>query len=148
MESIFFELNNWFSGRDYPYEEPFTTWISERQLTKEDWVEENGLVVVCGPLDMSLNYCVTAPKDWVENNCPNLLSDDGYDYEVLVYSKGENKIVTEHRDYKDFLRFSEEGDEVPEGRWGMPFLPYAKSNVGVHWVDIENDYDVEDDEDD
>ena len=56
MESIFFELNNWFSGRDYPYEEPFTTWISERQFAKEDWVEENGLVVVCGPLDMSLNY--------------------------------------------------------------------------------------------
>ena len=29
MEIVYFELNNWFSGRDYPNEEPFTTWCDD-----------------------------------------------------------------------------------------------------------------------
>ena len=26
-ELVYFELNNWSPGKDYPYEEPFLTWI-------------------------------------------------------------------------------------------------------------------------
>ena len=27
MEVVYFELNNWFSGRDYPDAEPFLSWM-------------------------------------------------------------------------------------------------------------------------
>lgn len=146
---IYFELNNWFCGRDYPEAEPFISWLSNdfnQSLRNKDWVKENKLVVVYGLLDMSLNYCISAPREWVEKNCPDLLSDKEYDYKVCRFSKGEETIITEHKKFSDFLRHPEEGAILPEGRCGMRFLEYNEENIGVHYQEI-NDYD-EDEEDD
>ena len=44
MEIIYFELNNWMSGRDYPDAEPFITWCSDDYhlyFSDENWVKEN-----------------------------------------------------------------------------------------------------------
>ena len=53
MEVVYFELNNWFSGRDYPDAEPFLSWMECNKENKyyiqfrdESWIEENRLVVV------------------------------------------------------------------------------------------------------
>ena len=112
MEVIYFELNNWFAGRDYPTDEPFLSWVSEIKFRDEEWIKENKLVVVESLVDMSMNFCITATRDWVEQNCPELLST-----------------------YKEFIRQPEEDDEAPYGRFGCPFLKYQEGNIGYHYAD-------------
>lgn len=73
---IQFELNNWAQDRDFPYEEPFITWMDEENfnlyLTDSKWVNEQGIGVVWTFIDMSINFCITTPEEWVKKNCPNL----------------------------------------------------------------------------
>lgn len=112
MEVVYFELNNWMPGRDYPEAEPFIEWMSndlKQQFEDEEWIKENKLVVVESLIDMSVNYCVTAPKEWVEKNCSELLAK-----------------------YEEFLRVA---DEVPVGRFGCPFLEWSEENTGFHFAD-------------
>lgn len=119
MELVYFELNNWFTGRDYPDCEPFLSWMGNDLKIKfrdEDWVKENKLVVVESFVDMSLNYCIIATKEWVQLNCPELL--------------------TKHI---QFVRYSEEDDELPEGRFGCPFLQYDEDNIGCHYAEEKED---------
>lgn len=119
MEVIYFELNNWFSGRDYPDAEPFLSWMRDDLNIKfrdRYWVKENKLVVVESIVDMSSNYCVTATKEWVEKNCPELLTK-----------------------YTQFIRKPEEDDELPEGRFGCPFLEYEENNIGIYSADETED---------
>lgn len=110
---VYFELNNWFPGKHYPAEEPFTTWIGNDlniYFNNEDWVKENKLCVVRSIIDMSTNFCVTATKEWVEKNCPRLL--------------------TEH---EKFLRYPNEAGYVC-GRFGDEFLEYSEENFGIEEV--------------
>lgn len=115
MESeniIYFEVNNWFAGRDFPDDEPFISWLRNDlkiQFRNEQWVKENRLCVVADFVDMSQNFCVTATKDWVEKNCPNLLTD-----------------------YTKFLRNPDE-DGIVYGQFGHEFLPYKEENIGITW---------------
>lgn len=78
-ELVRFELNNWMRGEDYPDAEPFISWMNPPYFTvptlaDEDFVRANGLIVDIGPVDMSTNYCITATKEWVEKNIPELLT--------------------------------------------------------------------------
>ena len=109
-ELVYFELNNWSPGKDYPNEEPFLTWISNDlniYFNNETWVIENRLCVIREIIDMSTNFCITATKEWVEKNCPNLLT---------IHTK--------------FLRQPDEYGDV-YGQWGTEFLPYEESNFGI-----------------
>lgn len=110
MEVVYFELNDWAAGTDHPDDEPFISWMEEPKFRDEDWVKENKLVVVESIVDMSLNYCITATKKWVKFNCPELL--------------------TKHI---KFIRYVQE-DELPEGRFGCPFLEYSEDNIGCHYA--------------
>ena len=115
MEVVYFELNNWACGRDYPDAEPFVSWMSnefKQKFRNEDWIKENKLVVVESLVDMSMNYCVTSTKEWVEENCPELLSV-----------------------YKKFIRQVDEDSDPPYGRFGCPFLEYEEDNIGYHYAD-------------
>lgn len=115
-EVVYFELNNWFAGEDYPYAEPYTSWMCNDlkiQFRDEQWVKDNKLCVVMSFVDMSQNFCITATKDWVEKNCPSIL--------------------TEHN---KFLRFPDEDGDV-YGRFDHKFLEYGEANFGIHWVDTE-----------
>lgn len=114
-EIIYFELNNWFPGEHYPDEEPFTTWMGNDlclAFNNEDWVIENELCVVTSTIDMSTNFCITATKDWVLENCPRLL--------------------TEHT---KFLREKEEDEDYVYGQFDDQFLEYDEANFGIHYVD-------------
>jgi hypothetical protein len=107
---VYFELNNWYAGTDYPNEEPFITWMGNDcnlMFQNEEWVKQNKLCVAEDIVDMSVNFCITATKEWVLENCPKLLTD-----------------------YKEFLRFPNE-DEIVESRFGFVFLDYSEDNFGI-----------------
>lgn len=126
MDIIYFELNNWYAGVDYPADEPFLSWMRDDLnicFRSDNWCKQNKLCVVTECIDMSSNFCITAAKSWVEDNCPKLLTN-----------------------YEQFLRFPDEDGEV-HGRFGTHFLEYSEENFGVTWnADEEYDDFEEDDE--
>ena len=134
QDIIYFELNNWFSGDHYPAEEPFYTWCGDDlklYFSDDDWVKENKLVVVETIIDMSFNWTITAPKSWIEANCPRLLTEP---------------------EFSKFVKHPNEYGEV-KGRFATPFLPYEEENIGVtaydwdrtnlQWVPSLNDENAE-----
>lgn len=145
---VFFELNNWFAGRDYPLI-PFIT-ENLYKFSDDEWCKQNRLCVVTGPVDMSKNWCVTASRDWVEANCPQLLTDEEYSYSVILYRGTEGQVEKiETKKYSDFLRYPDPDaySYVPEGRWAMEFLEYDEKNFGVKYQDtfwIDQDFDEDD----
>lgn len=77
-ELVCFELNHWIPGVGYPNEEPFITWMKDDTLysyfVNEEWVKKNKLCVFVEIIDMSINFHITAPKEWVKEKCPKLLT--------------------------------------------------------------------------
>lgn len=139
MEDIvYFELNNWFSGRDYPNVEPFLTWMTDTKLDQyflnDDWVKEQGLCVVHSFVDMSCNFCITAKRSWVESVIPDLLTDKTVEYTTITTSKDGTIENTHTNSYSSFIRQSKNGD-TPVGRFGCPFLEYSKENIGIKYWD-------------
>ena len=111
-EIIYFELNNWAPGYNYPDAQPFLDWLCNDlyiQFEDEEWVKENKLCVVADLVDMSVNFCITSKKKWVVDNCPELLTK-----------------------YTMFLREPDEYGDV-YGQFGHEFLKYSEENIGVHW---------------
>lgn len=113
---VYFELNNWFAGRDYPDDEPFISWLGDDlniTFENEEWVKNNNLCVVFDFVDMSCNFCITATKEWVDKNCPSLLT---------IHTK--------------YLRKPDEYGEV-YGRFGHEFLEYCEDNIGITEINLE-----------
>ena len=134
---VYFELNNWFAGRDYPDAEPFNTWCGDDMnlyFNNEDFVKENKLCVVQQIIDISVNWCITAPKSFVEKHCPKLLSDETYKTSFVIWGKDGKKEYEEECSYKQFLRFPDE-DGVVEGRFGAEFLPWSEENIGIKYLE-------------
>lgn len=151
MNVVYFEINNWFPGRDYPKID-----FIERNINKfadDNWCKEQKICVAAMSIDMSMNYCVTAPFNWVMEKMPELLSDRNYTYDVITHGfntktgKVEDWTTTYHKKYSDFLRYNVDGGV--ESRSGCTFLDYSEDNIGVVWYD-EDDFNPEymDDEDD
>ena len=84
---VYFELNNWFAGRDYPNAEPFLTWMHTDIFSNDEWLKENKLVCVKSYIDMSMNFCITASLNWVEKNCPKLISGGVETYTIISRAK-------------------------------------------------------------
>lgn len=64
MEDIvYFSFNNWFSGRDYPIGDKYDELVNCGRLSDKEWAKENKLVIVTGYIDMSINWCIAAPKN-------------------------------------------------------------------------------------
>lgn len=119
MEVVYFELNNWCPGEHFPLEEPFISWMTSLLpiFRNEEWVKENKLCVVASIIDMSQNFCITATKEWVEQNCPSLLTNP------------ENEKFLMHPDkYGDV-----------EGKFGPYFLEYEEDNIGIKWIEEDDD---------
>lgn len=109
-EIVYFELNNWFAGEHYPNDEPFLTWFQDDShivFCDADWVKKNNLCVVYSFVDMSENFCITATKKWVEENCPGL--------------------ITKH---KEFIRYPDANGHV-YGQFGHEFLEYKEDTIGI-----------------
>lgn len=155
---IYFSVNNWFCGRDYPPTENFKKWLGndlKQTFGNDKWAKENKLCIYDGVIDMSQNYTITAPRSWVEKNCPELLTDEEYTYIVRQSDPEESvkqgKIVwkdIEHKaKYSAFVDHPDDDGKVTS-RFGWPYLEYKEENFGCHWYDEPYDGDDEDDEED
>lgn len=154
-EVIYFSVNNWFSGRDYPETENFIKWIgddSEQYFANDAWCKENKLCVYYGVIDMSSNYTIAASRDWVEKNCPELLTNDEYVYYTIIHKPKRRKLFggykyedvkEEHKKkYSDFVDKPDEYGNVEDHRFGWPYLEYKPENFGCHYYD-DLDYEEE-----
>ena len=152
---IYFELDNWFCGRDYPNAEPFIDWMGKDYgfcFGNDEWCKKNKLCVEIGPIDMSTCICISAPKSWVEANCPKLLTDEecGSNF-ITEYTneKGERVRETKYESCK-YSRFVCKPNKYGEVRGRIsdwPFREYKEENFGVHWNDWYWENIPDDDED-
>ena len=114
QDFVYFELNNWTPGIDYPGTDRFDELMGDDShlyfADDEEWVKENKLCVVMHFVDQSVNVCAAATREWVEDNCPELLTE-----------------------FTQFLREPDDDGHV-YGRWGVRFLEYSESNIGIHYV--------------
>lgn len=166
MDVVYFSVNNWMRGKDYPPLKCFDEWLGDdlnQSFRNDAWCKENKLCVYYGVVDMSTNYTISAPREWVEKNCPELLTDDEYTYVTrrgtykssglfkkpeLVWEEIEHK-----KKYSDFV-YSQENVEEGECDWvgDMPFREYCEANFGSKyyetywWGDDEDDEDSDEDD--
>lgn len=134
-EVIYFSVNNWFSGRDYPSTENFKKWLEDdlnQTFQNDEWAKENNLCIYYGCIDMSFNYTVAAPRSWVEKNCPELLTDDEFTYRTCIYSKDGDKVIEHKKKYSDFVDKPDKNGNIRD-RFGWPYLEYKSENFGVHY---------------
>lgn len=150
-EIVYFSVNNWFCGMDYPPTKNFKKWLGNdfNQSFKNDaWCKKNKLCVYWGNIDMSLNYTVSAPKSWVEKNCPELLTDDIFEFSYQITGREGTKTVTEKKHYNHFVHTPViEGDTPDEDGLGMPFREYCQENFGSEYYET-NYWECVEDEDD
>jgi hypothetical protein len=161
QDVIYFSVNNWFCGRDYPNTPNFRKWLGDdlnQNFRNDKWCKENKLCVYYGVVDMSQNYTISAPREWVEKNCPELLTDDEYTYitRIGTYMKGKDEPVYEEvehkKKYSDFVYSQEDVDEGECDRVGdMPFREYCEANFGskyyeTYWWGDEDDEDSDEDD--
>ena len=147
---IYFSVNNWMYGEDYPPTENFRKWLGndlDQTFQNEEWVKENKLCVRCGFVDMSQNYLVSAPREWVEKNCSELLTNFEYTYTTIINDK-----EVEHKGrYSKFVYSPDYGPDCDEfeceDRFGWPFLEYKEENIGVHWYEEEPESEEDEPED-
>lgn len=167
---VYFSVNNWFCGENYPPTENFKKWLGDdlkQNFRNDEWCKENKLCVYWGNVDMSLNYTVSAPKEWVEKNCPELLTEDEFTYYTVTmkprkkklfgmfgdHTYGYDRIKEEHKKkYSDFVYTpeTEEDDTPDDDRIGnMPFRYYCEENFGsaYYQTDYWDDYDEDEGED-
>ena len=131
------------SGEYYPPTENFDKWMGDdlnQAFTNDDWCKENKLCIYYGVVDMSINYTVSASREWVEKNCPELLTDDEYILEDIEHKKK----------YSDFVYTPEEGEDLPDNDYigNMPFREYCEENFGCEyyktgWWDDDSDDNIE-----
>ncbi len=152
-EIIYLEFNNWFGGRDYPEIPNIEEWVGgcdrlgyNSPLLNDEWCKAQKICVKVGNIDMSINFCITALRSWVEQNCPECLTDDTYT-ENFCYSNGQEQWTkTEKYSFDRFRRMPEDGDETVYGRFGWRFLEYKEENFGCIWRDEEDNIIEEEDE--
>ena len=145
---IYFSVNNWFSGGNYPDTPNFRKWLgkdSDQYFMKDEWAKENKLCIYAGYIDMSFNYTISAPREWVEANCPELLSDSEYTYETIRYGNGKCERLEHKRRYSDFVDHPDENGNLKDG-FGWPYLEYKPENFGVHWYEDPREEDDDEDE--
>ena len=155
---IYFSVNNWFCGRDYPPTDNFKKWLGDdlnQSFRSNEWCKQNKLCVYCGNIDMSMNYTVSAPREWVEKNCPELLTDKEYTYYTRQsdakesVKQGKTVWITkeERGKYSDFIYTTQDDNDPPYDKFDQPFREYNEENFGSEWYDNDNAwYDEEDDE--
>lgn len=161
---VFISVNNWFCGQDYPPTENFKKWLGDdlnQTFRSSKWAKENKLCIYHGLIDMSSNYTISAPIEWVEKNCPELLTNDEYVYYTILQTQKKNLFgkyeYVETREenrkkYSDFVYHPDEGETTPDcDKFDMPFREYCEENFGSEYYDThywDDDYEDDDDEED
>ena len=147
-EIIYFSVNNWFEGQDYPPTDNFRKWLRDdfqQQFKDDKWAKENKLCINFGYIDMSQNYTIAAPRSWVEENCPELLTDEEYTYITCIYGKDGEKRIEHKKKYSDFVDHPDSCGEVYD-RFGWPYPEYKEENFGSNRYDEELSYNEEEED--
>lgn len=153
-EIIYFEIDNWFAGQDYPNAQPFLNWMNDGlnlTFTNNNWCIDNRLCVEATIIDMSVCFCVSAPRSWIEKNCPKLLTDEecGSIKIISHYDTNIGAMVDEtkyeHCSYSKFICKPNEDGEVYGRISNLHFAEYKEENFGVHWKDEEDEDEENDD---
>ena len=105
-------------------------------------MKKNKLCVLYGAYDMSTNILVSAPRAWVLENCPELLSDNTYEYDTLRC----NEKVHHVRKYADFVCVSDDEGRIRSKVGGWDFLEYKDENIGTTWYDEDEHMSDDNDE--
>jgi hypothetical protein len=148
-EVIYFSVNNWFCGEDYPPTENFKKWLGHdlnQAFRNDEWAKENKLCIYCGLIDMSMNYTISAPREWVEKNCPELLTDEEFTYVTCIHSASGERREEHKKKYSDFVDKPDKYGDVEDHRFGWPYLEYKPENFGVHWYHDPDEYEDEEEE--
>lgn len=133
MEVVYLHFNDWEHNIDYPPIYPIDRLVSGHVFWNEQFVEQNKLAVLVSHVDMSVNFCITAPKEWVMEYCPEVLTDYTYAYH---YPSG----LVETKHYSDFVCHPEDGDDEVYDEFGFRFLPYEEEYIGkVIWDEEEEE---------
>ena len=154
---VCFEFNDWDPGEGYPDMPPFSSWMemscSPLKLPifhDDDWVKENKLCIIETAVDMSISYLVTAPRKWVEDNCPYLLTEEGEDWIIKYpYPYLNDEAIERSISMKSDI-FTEDEIESIKGKEyephdlvgapsGLHFLDYTEKNIGLWWYDSIED---------
>ena len=151
-EIIFISVNNWFCGRDYPPTENFKKWLGDDlnlKFKNDAWAKENKLCIYYGVIDMSQNFTISAPREWVEKNCPELLTDDEYTYYSIIrkpvkQGDGSYKYIEERVEHKEnyskFVYHPDEGETTPDcDYFDMPFREYREENFGSEYYECDDE---------
>lgn len=83
---ICFEVNDW-----YEYPKYFDEWFHSDKHAKtflvdlDKYAKENKLCIKVQTIDMAANMTITAPREWVEKNCPELFEQYWEDRYVSKY---------------------------------------------------------------
>ena len=162
MDVIYFSINNWMCREHYRPNENFRKWLGDdlkQSFRSDTGCKENKLCVYYGTVDMSTNYTVSASREWVEKNCPELLTDDEYTYITKIGKYKYTVALTsaelvwediEHKKkYSDFVYVPKEGEDTPDNDYigNMPFREYCEENFGCEYYKTDWWEDSEDDED-
>lgn len=149
MDVVYFSVNNWFCGEHYPDLPNFNKWLGNdlnQSFMNDEWCKENKLCVYHGVIDMSFNYTVSAPREWVEKNCPELLTDKEYNYSFMCSSANGTWEEKHTKKYSDFVYTPTAEGETPDcDCFDMPFREYKEENFGSEYY--ETNYWGCDDED-
>ena len=117
QEIIKVSVNNWWAGNDYPEDFEMELEPGKSPFLDKNFCKENKLCVIVGTIDMSVNYTITAPADWVKKHIPSVLSTK-FQYDP----------------------------EAVEDSWYQPFLDYTEENIGLHWYDNDEDKFIEEED--
>ena len=163
MDVIYFSVNNWMGGENYPLTENFKKWLRNdlnQSFRNDTWCKENKLCVYYGTVDMSTNYTISASREWVEKNCPELLTDEEYTYIIRRGTYKKKSIFSEDvelvwediehkKKYSDFVYIPDDGEDLPDNDHigNMPFREYCEENFGCEYYETDWWEDNEDDED-
>ena len=158
---IYISVNNWFCGRDYPPLDCFKKWLGDdlnQTFRNDKWAKENKLCIYCGNIDMSCNYTISAPREWIEKNCPELLTDEEYTYYTILQKPKKNLFgkfeyveerIENKKKYSDFVYKQEDGETKPDcDKFDMPFREYCEKNFGSKYYETGYWDDEGDDEED
>lgn len=134
---IYFSVRNNILGEDYPITLNFINWLAynNQYFLNDEWTRENKLCVYAGSIGTSLNYNISAPKSWVEKNCPELFTDDEYSYYGEVYIKNIGKTITRvfRKKFSDFLDHPNVHGDVIDHKIGWAYPEYNEENFGTRW---------------
>ena len=131
---IYIGINNWFYERDFPPIKQLEEWVDAYKFNDDEWCKEQKLCVVSGVVDMSVSWLITATRDWVEQNLPELLTDGSYTYGIVTHDRSGEHETQYTKKFSDFVYHPD--DPTRDFSFhGYHFKEYDEEDFGCEYQD-------------